>query len=495
MRKNVAGQVIGAQLVSATDGSAFTGAVTVFVTGDAGTQAMGSGACTHEGNGYHTYAPAQAETNYTIIAFTFTGSGAVPVTVQVFTTGYDPTAAQIPANVTQFGGSNGTFSSGRPEVNTTHAAGTAWASGAITAASIANGAIDAAKFAAGAFDAVWTVTARTLTAFGFSVTVGTNNDKTGYGLADDAITSAKFDESTAFPLKSADAGSTLVARTGADGDTLETLSDQLDGVAAASATAVWANGTRTLTSFGTLVADVATAVWAAGTRLLTGGDNIVLAKGTGVTGFNDISASDVWNNATRTLTSFGTLVADVATAVWGAVTRTLTSGANIVLAKGTGVTGFNDVSSSDVQTAATAALNAYDPPTKAELDGAVAPLALQSTLVAGVSAVLSAIGALNNLSEADIRDAVGLAAANLDIQLAAIPAASEAATLDTADGCETGLTQREAGRIILAAAAGLLSGTGTPTMTLTNPSGSKPRIVATVDGVGNRTAVTVDGTP
>jgi hypothetical protein len=90
MIKNTAGQKIGAQLVSATDGSAFTGAVTVYVCGDAGTQSagsVGSGACTHEGNGYHTYAPAQAETNYDLIAFTFIGSGAVPVTVQVFTVG------------------------------------------------------------------------------------------------------------------------------------------------------------------------------------------------------------------------------------------------------------------------------------------------------------------------------------------------------------------------------------------------------------------------
>lgn len=87
MKKNVAGQKIGAQLVSATDGSAFTGSVTVYVTLDAGTQAagsVGSGACTHEGNGYHTYAPAQAETNGDLIAFTFVGSGAVPATVQVY---------------------------------------------------------------------------------------------------------------------------------------------------------------------------------------------------------------------------------------------------------------------------------------------------------------------------------------------------------------------------------------------------------------------------
>lgn len=89
MKQNVAGQVIGAQMVSAADGSAFTGAVTVFVTGDGGTQAAGSvgaGACTHEGNGFHTYAPSQAETNSAHIAFTFIGTGAVPVTVQLYTT-------------------------------------------------------------------------------------------------------------------------------------------------------------------------------------------------------------------------------------------------------------------------------------------------------------------------------------------------------------------------------------------------------------------------
>ena len=52
----------------------------------------------------------------------------------------------------------------------------------------------------------------------------------GVVLANDAITSAKFDESTAYPLKSADAGVTQVARVGADGDTLETLSDQIDAL-------------------------------------------------------------------------------------------------------------------------------------------------------------------------------------------------------------------------------------------------------------------------
>ncbi len=88
MKKNTSGQKIGCQMLTIADGTPFTGSVTVYVTGDAGTQAagsVGSGACTHEGNGYHTYAPAQAETNYDLIGFTFVGTGAYNQTVQVAT--------------------------------------------------------------------------------------------------------------------------------------------------------------------------------------------------------------------------------------------------------------------------------------------------------------------------------------------------------------------------------------------------------------------------
>lgn len=76
------------------------------------------------------------------------------------------------------------------------------------------------------------------------------------GLADDAITSAKFDESTAFPVKSADTGSTALARTGADSDTLETLSDQIDGAALeATLTAIKGAGwsTETLAAIDALI--------------------------------------------------------------------------------------------------------------------------------------------------------------------------------------------------------------------------------------------------
>ena len=100
----------------------------------------------------------------------------------------------------------------------------------------------------------------------------------GVDLADDAITSAKFDESTAYPLASADTGATQIARAGTDGDTLETLSDQLDGVSTFDHTTndvTLANGAHggaaasiTLSDYsdfqgagGASAADIADAVW------------------------------------------------------------------------------------------------------------------------------------------------------------------------------------------------------------------------------------------
>lgn len=93
---DTAGQVIGAQLVSNTSGAAFTGAVTVYITIDAETQtigSVGSGLCTHEGNGYHTYRPSQAETNGAFLAFTFIGTGAIPRTIQIETESASQAAA------------------------------------------------------------------------------------------------------------------------------------------------------------------------------------------------------------------------------------------------------------------------------------------------------------------------------------------------------------------------------------------------------------------
>jgi hypothetical protein len=61
-------------------------------------------------------------------------------------------------------------------------------------------------------------------------------------------------------------------------------------------------------------------------------------------------------------------------AVWSVATRILTAGTNIVLAKGTGLTGLNDLSAAQVNAEVDTALADYDGPTKAELDSAEAAI-------------------------------------------------------------------------------------------------------------------------
>lgn len=89
LKKNVASQIIGAQITTAADGTAFTGSVTCYYTLDGGTQtigSVGSGVCTHEGNGFHTYTPTAGETNGDHVAYTFIGTGAIAATVQGYPT-------------------------------------------------------------------------------------------------------------------------------------------------------------------------------------------------------------------------------------------------------------------------------------------------------------------------------------------------------------------------------------------------------------------------
>jgi hypothetical protein len=68
-------------------------------------------------------------------------------------------------------------------------------------------------------------------------------------------------------------------------------------------------------------ADAITKIWSNGTRTLTAGDNIVLAKGTGVTGFNDLDAAGMrtalgltTNNLTTLLTNISSAIDDLETA-------------------------------------------------------------------------------------------------------------------------------------------------------------------------------------
>ena len=157
MKKNIASQVIGCQMISSTDGSNFTGAVTVYITGDGGTQAQGivsSGLCTHEGNGYHTYVPDITETNYDHIAFTFMGTGALTTTVQVFTvtdsSGVTELLTRIPDATP--GASGGLLIAGSNADTTVNIIGSIASVGAggITTNSMATNSITAASLSAAA---------------------------------------------------------------------------------------------------------------------------------------------------------------------------------------------------------------------------------------------------------------------------------------------------------------------------------------------------------
>jgi hypothetical protein len=69
----------------------------------------------------------------------------------------------LPSNVTTIAGSAVSTSTAQLGVNVVNAAGTAWGSGAITAASIAADAIGSSEFAQAAADKVWSSTTRNLT--------------------------------------------------------------------------------------------------------------------------------------------------------------------------------------------------------------------------------------------------------------------------------------------------------------------------------------------
>lgn len=88
-----------------------------------------------------------ADTVALIVKTSTSGAKTTPIVL------YPVEGGDIDVDVTYVNGSAVSTSSAQLGVNVVNAAGTAWGSGAITAASIATGAITSAKFAAGAIDA------------------------------------------------------------------------------------------------------------------------------------------------------------------------------------------------------------------------------------------------------------------------------------------------------------------------------------------------------
>jgi hypothetical protein len=157
------------------------------------------------------------------------------------------------------------------------------AAGRVTIGAVAAGAIAAAAFAANALDAVWSTATRLLTA-GTNIVLAKGTGVTGFN---DPTAAAIRSEIDANSSKLDAAVSTRLATAGysapptvvqirqeldansADLDAIQTNQTTINNNVLGIPAAVWLVGTRTLTGFGTLVADIASAVWGTASRTLS----------------------------------------------------------------------------------------------------------------------------------------------------------------------------------------------------------------------------------
>ena len=150
---------------------------------------------------------------------------------------------------------------------------------------------------------------------GGAVTAGTVSDKSGYSLTQafpanfsslaitvgGAVTAGTVSDKTGYSLATAPPTAATIAT--------QVWSEALPGTytsgqagfklnAAGTASDPWATalpGAYVSGSAGNIIGNMVANTWNAGTRTLTAGTNIVLAKNTGITGFNDITAQSVWD--------------------------------------------------------------------------------------------------------------------------------------------------------------------------------------------------------
>jgi uncharacterized protein YjbJ (UPF0337 family) len=179
---------------------------------------------------------------------------------------------------------------------------------------------------------VWTYGSReitggladTVTSITNPVTVGTNNDKTGYALSAGGVTAVQSGLST---LTQAQVG-TEVDSSLSDVGLTSTVTGRID-VAVSSRLASSSYETPPT------AASIASSVWSAGSRTITGGtvDNLTNPATVATSSMTGI-AGTVWNYSTRTITAGGGATAGD---VWTYPTRSLTSGAGITVNAATNI--------------------------------------------------------------------------------------------------------------------------------------------------------------
>lgn len=362
------------------------------------------------------------------------------------------------------------------------------------------------------------------------VTVTTNNDKTGYGLSAAAVQSI-WDTLTSALTTVGSIGKKLTD--GITGDIYARLGAPAGGSVSADIAAAKVDTAAIKVQTDKLVFSVANQVdsnvidWKGATAPAMTGDAFArLGAPAGASVSVDVAAVKADSGAIKTKTdqfvftlankvdasiqAAGDFAQGAADKVWSTASRTLTAfGFSVTVGTNNDKTGYALTAAYDpAKTAAqagdamtltagertTLSASVWDKLTSAITTvGSIGKL-VKDNLDAQVSTRLATSGYTAPLDAAGTRSAVGLASANLDTQLAAVPTANTNADalLDRAAGVETGWTVRQAFRVTLAVLNGLISGAAGPTVTIQNPAGTKNRVVATVDSQGDRTSITND---
>lgn len=463
--------------------------------------AKNSGGCTHDAVGYYTCTLDATDTN-TVgrLQAMVSVAGALPVYQEfnvveeaVYDAYYGASApgyvANAPVNVVQYGGTNGTFTSGQPTVRLSAGTGAgqiSLTSGAVTAGtvsdktgySIGSGGITEASFAttAGSFAPLGVVdqgTAQAATGTtlqlrsaatfantelvgatcvitGGSTGVGQARVITGYvGSTDTATVDTWTTTPTGTitykcfgtaPSSGGGGGLDAAGVRAAVGLASANLDTQLSGIQSDtdniqtripaalvsgrmdSSVGAMANNVMTAAAAATdLGTEIGTATWATTTRTLSAGTNIVLAKGTGITGFNDPAASAiadaVWDEARTGHTTAGTFGYYLDSAISGVSTGGV-SAAEIADA-------VWDETLSGHTTGGSAGERLGRVPNAAAGGNGGLPTVNASNQVAGVSGnVNGTVNGLTSTAQGNVRTALGMSSANLDTQLSGLSSAA-----------------------------------------------------------------------
>lgn len=263
--------------------------------------------------------------------------------------------------------------------------------------------------------------------------------------------------------------------------------------------------------------EIATAVWASGTRLLTGGTNIVLAKGTGITGFNDLDASGIRSAIGLASANLDTQITGINSNIDANETKidTIDNVLDALVAdigvNGSGLTAlpWNAAWDAEVQSEVEDGLAVYDAATGTDVAGISIPSAgsiadavwdepLSGHLTGGsTGAVLDAIAPP---SASEIADAVWDETLSGHLTVGSTGEALDGAggggatPADIADAVldevvEGSTTLRQSIKMHNAVLGGKASGMNTESVTFRSIDDDANVVVATVDQYGNRTSV------